>query len=126
MKTISGILALLGIAFLGLVFYQNLEPRIEILLMGQSMGPFSLSTLMLVFYLAGIGFGLLLCLGWAFDDALLTRRIKRLAGGGGSGASPGPSRKEAAPYRSTPEDKEPPIQPDILAEDEEPGDWMDR
>ena len=53
MKTISGILVLLGIAFLGLFFYQNQEPSLEILLLGRSIGPFSLSTLMLLFYLGG-------------------------------------------------------------------------
>ena len=133
MRIISGILALLAIVLTATFYFQNLEPQIEVVVLGRSMGQLSLSAGLLVFYAIGIGIGLLLSLSWAFQDALLVRRIKRQA----AQIFSTPARSAADPFtgsKSDPgeeplpntTDREPPIQPDILAEGEEPGDWLDR
>ncbi|MEM9568971.1 MAG: hypothetical protein AAF974_11760 [Cyanobacteria bacterium P01_E01_bin.34] len=134
MKTLNAILSLLGLALLAIFWFQNLEPQVDAVLLGQSSRSMSLSTMLLVFYLGGVGVGLLLNASWAFEDAFLMRRIKRQVmqqmGMSGSASS---ARGDANSHRSRIDnsfssekrvDDETPIQPDILAEGEEPGDWL--
>ena len=134
MKTLNAILSLLGLALLAIFWFQNLEPQVDAVLLGQPTRPVSLSTMLLVFYLAGVGVGLLLNVSWAFDDALLVRRIKRqvMRQTGGVSAASSSARRDADSNHSPIDtsgktvDDDPPIQPDILADDEEAGDWLDK
>ena len=134
MKTISGILALIGVVLIAVFYFQNQQPQIELVLLGQSTREISLSNGLLLFYAIGIGVGLLLSLSWAFQDALLVRRIKRQAGqlfstpprAAAASSFKGPESRSEPESSPNAADQEPAIQPDILAEGEEPGDWLDR
>ncbi|MEL7083745.1 MAG: hypothetical protein AAGM36_04525 [Cyanobacteria bacterium J06597_1] len=133
MKTLNAILSLLGLALLAIFWFQNLEPQVDVVLLGQPSRTLSLSTMLLVFYLAGVAVGLLLNASWAFEDAFLVRRIKRQVTRqmGGASAAASSARRDTSSYRSRIDnssekrvDEEPPIKPDILADGEEPGDWL--
>ena len=96
MKALNGILSLLGLALLAIFWFQNLEPQVDAILLGQPSRLVSLSTMLLVFYLAGLGVGLLLNVSWGFDDALLVRRIKRqiMQQTGGSSSASSSERRQ--------------------------------
>ncbi|MGK7911739.1 MAG: hypothetical protein AB4050_09720 [Synechococcus sp.] len=132
MKILSTILSLVGLAVLAIFWFQNSEPQVDAVLLGHPSRSVSLSMMLLFFYLAGVGVGLLLNASWAFEDAFLVRRIKRqVRQTGGVSSSASSARRDTESYQSRINnsdksvDEEPPIQPDILADGEEPGDWLD-
>lgn len=79
MKQVNlGLAILVAIALL-LFYWQNREPQVSFVLLGQPSREMSLATVLLLAYAVGLGVGLLLLLSWKLQDSLQQRQSRRQA-----------------------------------------------